>query len=306
MNKPKVIFLLGPTAVGKTEFALKAAKRIGAEIISCDSMQIYKGMDIISSKPSAIIRKKIPHFLIDVISPKKEFNVSTYRLRALKAIKQIRNRKRVPLFVGGTGLYASAVLDGVFKGPGEDKRIRSRLYQQATEKGAEYLYRRLIKVDPEAAEKIHPNDIKRVTRALEVWIKTKKPISRWQKKRQGIANNYDIEIYCLDMPRDELYSRINQRVDKMFRDGLVNEVGRLLKNGLSKTAACAIGINEIKGYLEKRYGLDEAKELIKRHTRRYAKRQITWFRKDKRISWIKSGNHKSRLSLMQSLSANRR
>ncbi len=286
MPKRAIIFLLGPTAVGKTEFALKAAKRIKAEIISCDSMQVYRGMDIISSKPSPSARRNIFHHLIDIISPKKEFNASLYRRVALKAIKTIIKRKRAPLFVGGTGLYAGAVLDGIFKGPGKDTKIRKRLYAQAEKKGAKYLYQRLLRVDRQSAEKIHPNDLKRIIRALEVWMITSKPISQWQKQRRGIVKDYDVEIYCLDLPRPELYERINQRVDQMFRKGLVKEVSGLLKQNLSKTASCAIGIREIKGYLEGDYGLAEAKELIKRHTRQYAKRQLTWFRKDKRIRWI--------------------
>jgi tRNA dimethylallyltransferase len=189
------------------------------------------------------------------------------------------------LFVGGTGLYATAVLDGIFKGPGEDKEIRQRFYLQAEKKGRGYLYRRLKKIDPQSARKIHHNDLKRIIRALEVWIKTKRPISQWQEEHQGITQDYDIKIYCLNRPRKELHARINQRVEKMFKSGLVNEVRCLLKQGLSKTAYCAIGVKEVRGHLQGRYSLDEAKDLIKKHTRQYAKRQLTWFRKDKRIKW---------------------
>ncbi|MBL7081554.1 MAG: tRNA (adenosine(37)-N6)-dimethylallyltransferase MiaA [Candidatus Omnitrophica bacterium] len=287
MPKPRIIFILGPTAVGKSEFALRIAKKLNAEIVSCDSMQVYKGMDIISSKPSVCARRKIPHHLIDIIPAQKEFNASLYRNRALKAIKTILKKKKTPLFNGGTGLYASAVLDGIFKGPGEDKKIRQRLYQQAEKKGTRHLYQRLQKVDPQAGERIHPHDLRRIIRALEVWIKTKKPISQWQKKRRGITQRYNVEIYCLNRAREELYTRINQRVEQMFKKGLVNEVAHLLKKkNLSKTASCAIGIKEIKDYLEGKYSLNEAKSLIKKHTRQYAKRQLTWFRKDKRIIWI--------------------
>jgi len=287
MTKPRIIFLLGPTAVGKTEFALRIAKKINAEIVSCDSMQIYKGMDIISSKPSPSVRKRVPHHLVDIISPEKEFNAALYRHYALKAITAILKKKKIPMFVGGTGFYAKAVLDGIFKGPGEDKKIRESLYRQAEEKGSKYLYRRLLKFDPQAAAKIHPNDLKRIIRALEVYLKTGKPISQWQKERRGLCKDYDVEIYCISLPRQELYERINRRVERMLRKGLVCEVVRLLKKGLSKTASCAIGIDEIKGYLEGRYSLEEAKDLIKKHTRQYAKRQLTWFRKDKRIIWIR-------------------
>ncbi|MFC1658307.1 tRNA (adenosine(37)-N6)-dimethylallyltransferase MiaA [Candidatus Omnitrophota bacterium] len=287
-TKPEIIFLLGPTASGKTALALKFAKRINAEIISCDSMQVYKTMDIISSKPLPAQVRKVPHHLIDIIPPSEEYNASLFRKGALKAIKVILGKGRTPLFVGGTGLYASAVLDGIFRGPGEDRAIRSRLNRQAEKKGSNYLYRRLLKVDPQAAGKIHANDLKRIIRALEVYIKTKKPISQWQRERHGITKDYVSKIFCIDRPRKELYARINQRVELMFKKGLVKEVRRLLKGDLSKTAACAIGIREIKDYLAGKCTLLQAKELIKRHTRQYAKRQLTWFRKDKRIVWIKA------------------
>ena len=288
-----MIFLLGPTAVGKTAFSLEAAKKLNAEIISCDSMQVYKGMDIISSKPSPAARKKIPHHLIEIIPPEKEFNAALYRGCALAAIKQILKRKKTPLFVGGSGLYAAAVLDGVFRGPGEDKLMRKKLYNQSRQKGKNYLYQRLQQFDPEAAAKIHPNDLKRVVRALEVYLKTNKPISCWQKQRQGITHRYAIKIYCLQRERNELYTRINQRVEAMFKKGLVSEVKCLLKKRLSKTASYAIGIAEIKDYLEGKHTLQEAKELIKQHSRQYAKRQLTWFRKDKRIKWLTENKWKS-------------
>jgi tRNA dimethylallyltransferase len=305
VNKTRIIFLLGPTAAGKSNLALKIARKINAEIISCDSMQVYKGMDIISSKLPLSIRGKIPHHLIDIILPKKEYNASLYRSSALKAIKLILRKNKIPLFVGGTGLYATAVLDGVFKGPGEDKNIRQRLYRQAVQKGTKYLYQRLQEVDHQAAEKIHPHDLKRIIRALEVWMKTKKPISQWQRKQQGIAGDFDVDIYCLYRPRQELYRRINQRVEWMFKQGLVKEVANLLQKDLSKTSSCAIGIKEIKGYLDGEYSLEEAKDLIKRHTRQYAKRQLTWFRKDKRINWINLGSNKSRIKFKQRITSKR-
>ncbi|MFH1339180.1 MAG: tRNA (adenosine(37)-N6)-dimethylallyltransferase MiaA [Candidatus Omnitrophota bacterium] len=286
MTKPGIIFLLGPTAAGKTELALKLAKKLNAEIISCDSMQVYKGMDIISSKPAPSARKRVPHHLIDIIPPEKEFNAALYRRYALKAIKAILKKEKIPMFVGGTGFYAGAVLDGIFQGPGEDKKIRKSLYRRAKIGGSKALYKRLMKVDPGAAAKIHPNDLKRIVRALEVYIKTKKPISQWQRERKGLSRDYEVKIYCLTRPRQELYANINQRVRRMFGKGLVNEVRRLLKRKLSKTASCAIGINEVKGYLEGRYSLEQAKDLIGKHTRQYAKRQLTWFRKDKRLIWV--------------------
>ena len=287
-NTPKrqIIFLVGPTAVGKSEVAVCLAKKINAEIISCDSMQIYKGMDIITSKPSLALREKIPHHLIDALSPAAEYNVSKYRRAALKKIKEVIERKKTPLFVGGTGLYMSILIDGIFKAKAEDKNIRERLYRKAEQKGNEYLYVKLKKVDPKAAVKIHPNDTKRIVRALEVFESTGKPISYLQKQRIGLAEKYEVMIFCLDTKRDKLYKRINERVEKMFSKGLEREVKGLLKKRLSRTAAFAIGIKELKGYFDSLYSLEEAKCLMKRNTRQYAKRQLTWFRKDKRINWI--------------------
>jgi tRNA dimethylallyltransferase len=284
--KPRVLFLVGPTAIGKTDIALQLAAKINAEIISCDSMQIYKGMEILTSKPALEVRKKIPHHLIDIVSCDKEYNVSKYRLAAIRKINQIIKRGRVPLFVGGSGLYMSVVADGIFKAKTESSAIRRRLYQEAQDFGAHKLYDKLMKVDPKAAEKIHPNDKKRVIRALEVFELTGKPISQLQSMRIGLGDKYDIKILGLDMPRDKLYKRIDERVDKMFKRGLVKEVKKLLKLKLSKTARAAIGLKEIKGFLEGLYDFQEAKRLMKRNTRQYAKRQMSWFRKDRRINWI--------------------
>ena len=292
--KPRLIFLVGPTAIGKTEIAVILAKKINAQIISCDSMQIYKGMDIITSKPSEILRKKAPHHLTDIIAPTREYNVWKYRKEALKEIKETIKKKKTPLFVGGTGLYMSALVDGIFKIKSETKRIRNRLYKEVDLMGNEYLHKRLKRVDPEAAAKIHPHDTKRIVRALEVFNSTNKPISELKRQKKGLADKYDVQIFCLNMPREILCKRIEERVDRMFNKGLVSEVGRLVKLRLSKTASYAIGIRELKGYFDGVYDLEEAKRLIKINTRQYAKRQLTWFRKDKRINWINlDGKEKS-------------
>jgi len=285
-EKGKIIFVVGPTAVGKTALAYALAKKINAEIISCDSMQIYKGMDIITSKPPKALRKKLIHHLIDILPPDKEYNVSQYRKDALKKIKQIISKDKVPLLVGGTGLYMSILVDGIFKFASKDRNIRERLYEQAKVGGGQYLYKRLQNIDSDAAARIHPHDIKRIIRALEVFESTGKRISYLQKQRRGLSEEYDIKIFCLSMEREKLYERIDQRVEKMFADGLQQEAKRLLKSRLSKTAAYAIGIKELKGYFDGLYDLGEAKRLIKTNTRQYAKRQLTWFRKDKRIRWI--------------------
>ncbi|MCX5701848.1 MAG: tRNA (adenosine(37)-N6)-dimethylallyltransferase MiaA [Candidatus Omnitrophica bacterium] len=284
--KDKIIFLVGPTAVGKTEIAVSLARKINAEIISCDSMQVYKKMDIITSKPARALRKLIPHHLIDVLSPIREYNVSRYRKDALKKIKAVLKKGKVPLFVGGTGLYMSILIDGIFEAKTENPSIRKKLYKVAEDNGSAYLYNRLARLDSEVALKIHPNDTRRIVRALEVYETTGKPISQFQKQRKGLIDKYVVSIFCLHMERDKLNQRIHRRLEQMFRQGLIEEVRSLLKLKLSKTAHCAIGIKELKGFFCGAYDLENAKKLMRRNTQLYAKRQLTWFRKDKRINWV--------------------
>ncbi len=282
----KIIFIVGPTATGKTDIAIGLAKKIKAEIISCDSMQIYKGMDIITSQPSVGLRKKILYHLISIISPDKEYNVSQYRKAALKKIKEVLDKGKIPLLVGGTGLYMSILLDGIFDIKAENKNIRRKLHKEASKFGSQRLHIRLQAIDPAAALKIHPNDAKRIIRALEVYEVTGKPISELQKHRVGLWGKYDIKIFCLNMARDELNNRIEKRVDQMLKNGLIGEVKKLLKKKLSCTASYAIGLEELKSYLDGGYDLETAKQLITRNTCLYAKRQLTWFRKDKRIERV--------------------
>jgi tRNA dimethylallyltransferase len=295
VSKKRIIFLVGPTAVGKTQVAIRLAKKLNAEIIGCDSMQAYKGMDVLTSMPSPALRKKIPHHLIRFQSPEKEYDVSRYRSQALKKIREIIKKKKTPLFTGGTGHYMSILVDGLFQARAQDKRIRARLYKEAQDKGSLFLYARLKKVDPLAAGKIHPHDTKRIIRALEVFEVTGRPISELQQQRTGLWDKYDIRIFSLNIQRDKLYERIDRRVEKMFSRGAVSEAKRLLKKKLSRTASYAIGLRELKGYFDGLYNLDEAKRLMQRNTRRLAKRQLTWFRKDKRIQWIEvADNEKPR------------
>jgi len=289
--KNKVIFLVGPTAVGKTEIAVNLAKKINGEIISCDSMQVYKRMPITSAQPSPLIKKTVPYHLVGLVSPSKEYNVSLYRKAAVRKIKEIINRGNIPIFAGGTGLYMTVVVDGIFNIKAEDEALREKLYQQAEEHGSLYLHNKLKAVDPKAAEKIHPNDTKRIIRALEVFEVTGKPISFLQKQRRGIADEYDVKICCLNMDKNILYNRIENRVDEMFASGLINEVKKLLKIKLSRTAAQAIGITEIKDHLNGESTLEEAKQKMIRNTCLYAKRQLTWFRKDKRVKWVSVGDN---------------
>lgn len=286
MLKKKIFFLLGPTAIGKSSVAICLAKKIKAEIISCDSMQVYRRMDIITSKASPAQRKKIRHHLLDIVDPDKEYNVAKYRKEALLICEKLFLKGKTPLFVGGTGLYYSIIIDGLFPNVSQDRLVRAKLNKQLLSRGPGFLHQRLANVDLESAKKIHPNDARRVIRALEVYLKTGQPISVLQKTRVGLGQDYEIKIFGLNSDRQFLYKKIDQRVDKMFKAGLVGEVKKIIKRKLSKTAACAIGISELQGYFKGQYSLEEAKRLICRNSRHYAKRQLTWFRKDKRIAWI--------------------
>jgi tRNA dimethylallyltransferase len=284
--KKKVVFLVGPTATGKTETAVLLARKIGGEIISCDSMQVYKRMDIITSKPSAALLKKVPHHLIGVASVRQEYNVSRYRRQALATMKEVISRGKIPLFVGGTGLYMSILVDGIFKEKPSHPRTRALLYRQAQQRGSGYLHGQLQKIDPEAALKIHPHDTRRIVRALEVFKSTGRPISELQKQRRGLADTHEVKMFCLTMRRSILNRRIDRRLESMFAHGLLDEARALCKLDVGRTAAYAIGLKELKDYFEGTCSLDEAKALMKRATRQYARRQLTWFRKDKRIQWI--------------------
>lgn len=283
-----VIFIVGPTAIGKTEVALKLAKKINAQIISCDSMQIYKEMNIISDKPTKVQRRIIPHYLIDEASVRKSFSVADYLKKAKAAIKKIHKNGKVALVVGGSGFYMKVLLDGIFVEENKNPLIRKKLYQEAAQYSSQRLYERLKQVDQEAASKIHPNDLRRIIRALEAFVINKLPISALQKNRQGgIWGEFDIRLFGFISERDELYRRIDTRTEEMFKKGLVKEVKGLLKKRLSLTASQAIGIKEIKDYLERKCSLDEAKIKMKQASRNFAKRQLTWFRKEKRINWIR-------------------
>lgn len=282
----RLIFLVGPTAIGKTEISLELAKMLGCEIISCDSMQVYSGMDIGTSKPAKELRDAIPHHMIDIVKPSEEFSAAQFRELAINAIEDILAKGKVPLFVGGSGLYIKVLIDGIFKGPSSDRELRARLEAEADEFGVGILYKRLKEIDGETASKVHPNDLRRIVRALEVYEKAKAPISKLKNQTQGLSAKYDIKMFGLNMDRKILYKRIDDRVEEMFSKGLVDEARGLMGQNLSLTASQALGYKEVFGFLRNEYGLDEAKRLIKRNTRRYAKRQLTWFRRDKRIEWI--------------------
>lgn len=283
---PSVIFLVGPTAVGKTELALKLAPKIDAEIISCDSMQVYIGLDIATSKPTPPQRETVRHHLIDFIPPDQEYSVAHYQVDATKIIRELIREGKVPLVVGGSGLYFKALVDGIFEGPHKDSYLRHQLYTEAKVKGNLYLYNKLKELDYETAIKLNPNDLRRVVRALEVYYASGIPISEFKKNTVGLSSEYEMIIFGLQRARKQLYKRIEKRVEEMFSLGLVEEIKRLKEKKITPIAQQALGYKEVSDYLEGKLSLDETKEILKRNTRRFAKRQLTWFRADKRIQWI--------------------
>jgi len=286
ITKHTIIFIVGPTSSGKTSVAVELARRLNGEIVSCDSMQVYKDMDVITQSPGEDVKKGVPHHLIKCVPPSEEYHAVKYAAEAEKAVADIIKRDKVPVICGGTGLYMKALLDGIFLEPSGDETLREKLKKEAVEKGGEYLHEKLRKVDPETAKKLHPNDVNRLVRALEVYEITGRTIHNKKKEAKGIGLLYDVKIFGLAIDRGTLYDRINRTVEGMFEQGIVEEVKRLKKKKLSKTAAKALGIKEVSLYLEGAMGLEAAKEEIKIRTRQYAKRQLTWFRADERVEWI--------------------
>lgn len=287
-NLLPLVVIVGPTAVGKTETGILVAKTINGEIISGDSIQVYKSMDIGTAKPSNEEMSGIPHYMIDIINPDEDFNVAIFQKQVEKYIELINQREKIPIVVGGTGLYVRSVIDHYdFTPPGGSSEKRDELQMLAEKHGNEYLLETLTKVDPVAASKIHANDTRRLIRALEVYYTLGKPISDFQYNRDDLNPKYRLAYYGLNMDREKLYSRIEQRVDIMISRGLVNEVKGLMDKGygLHNTSMQAIGYKEIVDYLNGRTTIQQAVELIKQNTRRFAKRQLTWFRRDKRIKW---------------------
>jgi tRNA dimethylallyltransferase len=253
---------------------------LGAEIVSMDSMALYRGMDIGTAKPTPAQRSIVPHHLIDVLGPHEEHSVADYLAAAHRAVGEIRARGRVALFVGGTPLYFKALLRGLFEGPPADPALRRRLEAEERQRGPGHLHRRLAEIDPAAAGRLHPNDTRRLVRAFEVFEKTGRPISEFQQQFESGRPASECRAFVLDRPRDELHARIGSRVDEMFLAGFVEEVRRLAsgQHPLSKTARQALGYQEVLEHLAGRRGLEETIDLIKTHTRQFAKRQATWFR----------------------------
>ena len=288
MKNIPLIVLVGPTATGKSKMAIYLAKQIGGEIVSADSMLVYKGMDIGTAKPTQIERDGIKHHLIDLVNPDETFNVARFRALASKVIKEIYlNNKRI-IVVGGTGLYIKALLYGLFSHPPIPNEISEKIKKIEREKGQEGLFSWLSDIDPESAKNIHPNDRIRTIRALEIFLMTGRSIKEFHKEHGFKENYYDPLLIGLWMDKKLLYKRIEERTDEMIEKGFVDEVKYLLAKGYNPELPSmkALGYRQIIKYLQKEISLDKAIHLIKRDTKRYAKRQFTWFKKVSGINWF--------------------
>ena len=289
VNKKPLVILTGPTAVGKTALSIALAKAIGGEIISADSMQVYRRMDIGSAKIMPEEMEGVPHHLIDVLEPTEEFNVVVFQKLAKKAVEEIYSRGHIPILVGGTGFYIQAlVYDIDFTENDEDNALRQSLEEQAKREGAEALYERLRAVDPESCESIHAHNIKRVIRAIEFYEKTGKKISDHNREQRQNDSPYNFAFFVLTDSRDRIYRKINERVELMMAQGLAEEVRALRETGCRRNMVSmqGLGYKEILSALEGEISMEEAVYLIKRDTRHFAKRQLTWFRREKEVIWI--------------------
>lgn len=288
MKKPLIV-LTGPTAVGKTSLSIALARAVEGEIISADSMQVYKHMDIGSAKIKKEEMEGIPHYLIDVLEPDEEFHVVRFQEMAKEAMKEIYSKGKIPILTGGTGFYIQAVVKDIdFSQDTEKSSVRERLENLAQEKGGEYLHELLAQRDPESAEKIHPNNIKRVIRALEYYELTGEKISLHNEREGEKVSPYNTAYFVLNDHRERLYEKIDRRVDQMLDEGLVEEVRRLAQMGYTRDMVSmqGLGYKEILAYLEGEYSLEEAVYLLKRDTRHFAKRQLTWSRREKDVIWV--------------------
>jgi tRNA dimethylallyltransferase len=286
-SKQKVLVIIGPTAVGKTKLSIELAKRLHGEIISGDSMQIYRGMDIGTAKITTEEMEGVPHYLIDIKNPDESFSVAEFQELVRTKIAEISNRGKLPMIVGGTGLYIQSVIfDYQFSEAPGDENLRRQLEERANEIGNEALHLELSKIDPKSAGQIHPNNTRRVIRALEIYYRTGKTMSETQQDQQPEAL-YDTALVGLTMDREKLYNRINYRVDLMVEQGLIEEVQKLYDQGLQTCQAIqAIGYKEIYDYLDGRVTLPEAVDNLKKNSRHYAKRQLTWFRNKMDVKWF--------------------
>lgn len=288
MDKIKIVTVVGPTASGKTSLAVKLAQKFNGEVISADSMQVYKGMDIATAKPDEEEKCGIKHHLIDIISPDEEFSVSLFKDMAEKAIKDIHSRGKLPIIAGGTGLYVDCLINNTtFLDNTKNDEVRSSLQARLEKEGNESLYNELQEKDPDAAEKIHPNNSLKIIRALEILYSSGNTLTEQNLKSHEKESDFESLVIGLNAnDRNVLYDRINLRVDLMVEKGLIEETEKFFSLQTASTACQAIGYKELKPYLDGIISLDEAKENLKQSTRRYAKRQLTWFRRNENINWI--------------------
>ena len=305
MEKPKIIVICGPTGIGKTDAAIRIAAEIQGQIISADSMQIYRYMDIGTAKPTPIEQQKVKHHMIDIVDPDKSFDAAQYADMARKISFDLHSNQIVPYVVGGTGLYIKALLHGLYQSEPLDFGLRTRLKDEAATMGSEALHRRLTKVDPITAYKIHPNDTYRIIRALEIFEATGEPISEYQHRHQFCDTPFKFLKIGLKMPRERLYKRINRRVDAMIDAGFVDEVKNLFDMGYRADLKSmqAIGYRHIAAFIQGRQSWKETVRTLKRDTRRYAKRQLTWFRADTGIAWTEPSGIRNLVSRIKKLLA---
>ncbi len=286
-HKP-LVAIVGPTAIGKSRIGLEIAKTLHTEILTADSCQVYQGMDIGTDKPTPAERQAVPHRLIDLVAPDQAFNVGDFRRHALQDISRLHNQGLLPLVVGGTGLYIRGLLRGLCPGPPANWPIREALTQEAKEQGWSFLFQKLQRVDPELAKRLHPNDQPKLLRGLEVYHTLGIPLSQVQQQHQFQESPYPYLLIGLSMDRQALYHRIEARVEWEIEKGLVQETQQLMEQGYSRTLGSmkGLGYRQFSGYLAGEYSYEEAVRLLKRDTRHFAKRQITWFRKEPAIQWV--------------------
>lgn len=301
MSKKPLIVIAGPTASGKSSLAVDLCKRINGSVISADSMQVYKRMDIGSAKITKEEMGGIPHYLVDVLEPWEDFNIVKFKEMARKAMDEIYGEGRIPVIAGGTGFYIQAVTRDIDFSQEDADDIREELSKEVIDQGAQALHARLAAVDPESAEKIHPNNVKRVIRALEFYYRTGKRISCHNEEEKKKLSPYDLTYFVLTMDRAKLYGRIEKRVDEMISMGLVEEVKRLKCEGLDRNMVSmqGLGYKEILEYLEGEIPFEEAVYKIKRDTRHFAKRQLTWFRRESGVIWIDQDEYKDREEILR-------
>ena len=288
MTKPKVIVICGPTASGKTALSIELAKKINGEIVSCDSMQIYKDMDIGTAKPTIEEMQGIKHYMLDFVSPDERYSVADYKKQAKQAIREIIEKGKVPIVVGGTGLYVDSLIYEIeYQDIEFDEKYRKQLEERSEKEGLEVLYNEAKKIDPEAITKISQNDKKRILRILEIYNATGKNKTEQEKESRKNEVEFDYKVYAISWDREKLYDRINQRVDIMIAQGLIEEVQKIYsKYNKFPTAMQGLGYKEVLEYLEGKCNKQEMIDKIKQETRRYAKRQLTWFRKNKQTIWL--------------------